>query len=157
MRALRLAAAVAAAAPLAACFVPLERGRVMEARIQKLEVDNEEQGRRIEDQQRLVKERVAAVDRKLVEVQQKIDELNQAARRSGADLGVSLSRLQDEFAKAKGDLEVEQHKLADVEKGLAALRADTEGKLASMKGAGALDAFEARQRVAALPRPDDRA
>ena len=156
MRALRLAA-VLVAAPLAGCFVPLERGRVMEARIQKLEVDNEEQGRRIEDQQRLVKERVAAVDRKLAEAQQKIDELNQAARRSGADLGVSLSRLQDEFAKAKGELEVEQHKLGELEKGLAALRSDTEGKFASMKGSGALDAYEARQRAAALPRADDRA
>jgi TolA-binding protein len=157
MRALRLAAAVAAAAPLSACFVPLERGRVMEARIQKLEVDDEEQSRRIEDQQRLVKERVAAVDRKLVEVQQKIDELNQAARRSGADLGVSLSRLQDDFSKAKGELEVEQHRLDELDKGLAALRSDTDGKFASLKGAGALDAYEARQRAAALPRPDDRA
>jgi tol-pal system protein YbgF len=141
---------------LSSCFVPLERGRMMEARIQKLEVDNVEQNRRIEEQQRAVKERVATVDRKIVEVQQKIDELNQAARRSGADLGVGLSRLQDEFARAKGELEVEQHRLAELDKALAALKADTDGRFAALKGAGALDTFEARQKAAGLGRPDDR-
>jgi TolA-binding protein len=129
----------------------------MEARIQRLEVQGVEQQRTMDEQKEVVRERVAKVDQKIQEVQAKIDELNQAARRSGADLGVQLGRLQDEFAKVKGDLEVARHELAGVEKGLAALETKTEGRFAALKGAGALDEYEAKQKLATLPRGDDKA
>jgi TolA-binding protein len=129
----------------------------MEARIQRLEVQNVEQQRSLEAERQAVRERVEKVDQKIREVQQKIDELNQAARRSGADLGVSLSRLQDEFARVKGDLEVAQHRLGEIDKAVGALRTDTDARFAALKGQGAMDAYEARQRISALPRPDDKA
>jgi tol-pal system protein YbgF len=155
-RALRAAAALAAL-PLAACFVPVEKGRQMEARIQRLEVQNVEQQRTLEEQRQAVRERVEKVDQKIKEVQAKIDELNQAARRSGADLGVTLSKLQDEFAKVKGELEVAQHRLGELDKAVGGLRADTDARFTALKGQGALDAYEARQRIAALPKQDDKA
>ena len=142
---------------LAGCWVPLERGRQMEVRLQQLEEQNVEQRRRLDEQRELVRERVARVDQKIVEVQTKIDELNRAARRSGADLGVSLQHLQDEFAKLKGGIEVEQHRLGAIEKNLDALRTESEGRFAALRGAGALDTFEAKQRLATLQRPDDKA
>jgi TolA-binding protein len=129
----------------------------MEARIQRLEVQNVEQQRSLETERQAVRERVEKVDQKIREVQQKIDELNQAARRSGADLGVSLSRLQDEFARVKGDLEVAQHQLGEIDRAVGALRTDTDARFAALKGQGAMDAYEARQRIAALQRPDDKA
>ena len=154
-------AGVAAAALLvgstAGCFVPIEKGREMEARIQRLEVQNVEQQRSLEAERQAVRERVERVDQKIREVQQKIDELNQAARRSGADLGVSLSRLQEEFARVKGDLEVAQHRLGEIDKSVGTLRSDTDARFAALKGQGAMDAYEARQRIAALPKPDDKA
>lgn len=156
-RALRLAAAALLVAPAAACFVPIEKGREMEARIQRLEVQNVEQQRSLEAERQAVRERVEKVDQKIREVQQKIDELNQAARRSGADLGVTLSRLQDDFARTKGDLEVAQHRLDQIDRGVTALRTDTDARFAALKGQGAMDAYEARQRIAALPKPDDKA
>jgi tol-pal system protein YbgF len=152
----RLALALAVL-PLAACFVPMEHGRRMDARIQRLEVQNVEQQRTLEEQRELVRDRVEKVDQKIREVQGKIDELNQAARRSGADLGVTLARLQDEFAKVKGELEVAQHRLAEVDRAVGGLRADTDARFTALKGQGALDAYEARQRIAALPRQDDKA
>jgi TolA-binding protein len=151
-----LPAAALVAAGLAGCWVPIERGRQMEARIQRLEVQNVEQGRTLEEQREVVRERVAKVDQKIQEVQVKIDELNQVSRKSGANLAVELGRLQDDFARVKGDLEVAQHRLAEVEKGLGALDGKTEGRFAALKGAGALDEHEARQKLAALPRADDR-
>jgi tol-pal system protein YbgF len=156
VREARLLLAALAAAGLAGCWVPIERGRLMEARIQKLEVQSVEQQRGFDEQKEVVRERVAKVDQKIQEVQAKIDELNQAARRSGADLGVQLGRLQDDFSRVKGDLEVAQHKLAEVEKGIAALDQKTEGRFAALKGAGALDEFEARQRMSAIPRGDEK-
>jgi TolA-binding protein len=150
----------ALAAPLALLAlsgcVSLEKGRQMEARLQKLEVQNVEQQRGLEEERAALRERVAKVDVKIAEVQQKIDELNRAARRSGADLGVSLQRLQEDFQKERGELEVEQHRLAELEKGLATFRSDTDGRFAALKGAGALETFEARQRLATLQRPDDK-
>jgi tol-pal system protein YbgF len=147
---------LASVAALSGCWVPIERGRQMEARIQRLEVENVEQRRKLDEQRELLRDRVAKADQKIREVQTKIDELNQAARRSGADLGVSLNNLQDEFARVKGDLEVSQHRLDTVEKSLKAIDADTESRFAALKGQGALDAHEARQKIQALPRGDDK-
>ncbi len=152
----RLAAALLVL-PLAACFVPLEKGRQMEARIQRLEVQNVENERALDEQRQAYRERMERVDQKLKEVQAKLDELNQASRRSGADLGVTLTRLQDEVAKLRGELEVDQHKLGEVDKAATALRTDTDARFAALKGQGAMDAYEARQKIAALKRPDDKA
>ncbi len=148
------------AAPLALALlggcVSIEKGRLMEARLQRLEVQNVEQQRRFEEQREIVRERVAKADQKIAEVQTKIDELNRAARRSGADLGVTQQRLQEEFGRQKGELEVQQHKLEQIDKALGDLRTDTDGRFAALKGAGALDTFEARQRLSTLQRPDDK-
>jgi TolA-binding protein len=149
-------AAPAVALALSGCWVPLERGDLMEQRITKLEADSADNARRIEEQQKQVKDRVAAIDKKIAEAQQKIDELNQAARRSGADLGVSVTRLQDDVARAKGDLEVEQHKLGQVEQALADLQQSTEKKFTALRGKGALDEADAKELVASLPRQDDK-
>jgi TolA-binding protein len=142
---------------LGGCWVPLERGRQMESRLHRLEAQSSDQERRLEEQRELVRDRVAKADQKIAEVQTKIDELNRAARRSGADLGVTLGQLQGEFAKVKGDLEVEQHRLGEMEQQLSALKTETDGRFAAIRGAGALDSFEARRRIGELPKPDDRA
>jgi tol-pal system protein YbgF len=128
----------------------------MEARIQRLEDESTDAARQLEEQRALVKDRVAKLDQKLLEVQQKIDELNKASRRSGADLAVGLNRLQEDYTRVKGDLEVEQHKLGELEKGLGELKTETDGRFAALKGAGALDEFEARRRAQSLDRPDDK-
>ncbi len=139
------------------CWVPLERGRLMQASIDQLDQDQQELKRRLDEEHAVVKDRVAKVDAKIVEVQKKIDELNHAARRSGADLAVNQTKLQDDLAKTRGDLEVEQHRLGELEKTLADLKAETDGKLAALKGAGALDEYEARRKAQSLAKPDDRA
>jgi tol-pal system protein YbgF len=150
VRILPRAAALAAAASVAGCWVPLERGRQLEARVQRLEVQGEEQ-------RTVFRERIAKADQKIQEVQTKIDELNQAARRSGADLGVQLTKLADELTRVKGELEVATHDLDTLERSLGALDTKTEGRFAAIRGTGALEEYEAKQRLAALPKGDDRA
>jgi TolA-binding protein len=153
----RAALLVPLCAALGACFVPLERGRQMELRLDRLEADSTDASKRLDEQRVVFKDRIAKVDAKLAEAQKKLDELNQSARRSGADLSVGLDRVREDLARIRGDLEVEQHKLGQVEKSVEKLRTDTEGRLAALKGAGALDEFEARKRIAALENPDDKA
>lgn len=151
-------AAVRLAAPallllLAGCWVPLERGRQMDARIARLEVETREQARTIDE---LVKEKLAQVDRKLAEVQQKLDELNTVSRAKGADLGVQVGRLQEELRILRGDLETQQHQLGQVDAALKAGLKELDVRLESLKGTGALDEAQARQRLADLGRPDDK-
>jgi TolA-binding protein len=150
------AAALALVLPVAltGCWVPIERGRQMEARLQRLEVESREQARVLEEQ---VKDKIAQVDRKLKEVQGKLDELNTVARAKGADLGVAVGKLQEELTRVKGDLEAQAHQLAQLDQAVQGLSKETETRLASLKGTGALDEAMARQKLADLPRPDDRA
>jgi len=136
------------------CWVPLERGRQMDARIARLEVETREQARQLDEQ---VKEKIALVDRKLKEVQGKLDELNTVARAKGADLGVAVGKLQEELVRVKGDLEAQAHQLAQLDQAVQAVSKETDTRLASLKGTGALDEAMARQRLADLPRADDRA
>jgi len=150
-------AVLGALAALAGCFVPLERGRQMELRIDRLEADADDASKRLDEQRSVFKDRIAKVDAKLAEVQKKLDELNRSARRSGADLSVGLDKVKEDVARLRGDLEVEQHRLQEAEKAVDKLRSDTEGRLAALKGAGALDEYEARKKIAALEKPEDRA
>jgi TolA-binding protein len=139
-----------------ACWVPLERGEIMDSRLDKLEATTDAQSKRIDDLRRSIEEQEKAVRDRVAAVDKKIAELNQAARRSGADLGVSVSRIQDDLAKAKGDLEVEQHKLGELEQRLADLQQNTDSRFAALRGRGALDEAEAKQLIEALPRQDDK-
>lgn len=154
---MRTVSVLALALLLPACWVPLERGRQMEGRINALEAAQADHARRLEEQQKLIQGRVAAADRKIAEVQAKIDELNQAARRSGADLGVQQARLADEVAKLRGELEVARHDLSELDKQVAAYKARTEKRFAGLAGKGALDEVNAQERLDALPNKDDRA
>jgi TolA-binding protein len=126
----------------------------MDARIARLEVETREQARELGDQ---VRASIAQVDRKLQEVQAKLDELNTTARAKGADLGVAVGRLQEELTRLRGDLEVQQHRLGQLDAEVKSGARETEARLAALKGTGALDEAMARQKLADLPRPDDRA
>ncbi len=136
------------------CWVPLERGRQMDARIARLEVETREQARVLDEQ---VRDKIGQVDRKLKEVQAKLDELNTSARAKGADLGVAVGRLQEELTRLRGDLEVQQHLLGQLDAAVKSGAKETEVRLAALKGTGALDEAVARQRLSELARPDDRA
>ncbi len=151
---MRRLAAPALLLALTGCWVPLERGRLLEARVQRLEVETKEQQQELDTQ---IRERISLVDKKLREVQVKLDELNTVARAKGADLGVAVTRLGEELARLKGDLEAQQHNLALLQQQVAETSQSTETRLASLKGTGALDEAMARQKLAELSKPDDRA
>jgi tol-pal system protein YbgF len=139
------------------CWVPVERGQQMEERIQRLEDENSLVQKQLEEQRAVVRERVAKADQKIAEVQRKLDELNAAAHRSGADLAVSQDKLQDTVTRLKGQVEEEQHKLAELDEALAALKTDTDGRFTALKGAGALEEWESKRKAAELKRPADKA
>ena len=151
---MRRLAAPALLLAVTGCWVPLEKGRLLEARVQKLEVETKEQQQELDVQ---IRERISLVDKKLREVQVKLDELNTVSRAKGADLGVAVAKLAEDLTRVKGELEAQQHHLAQLQQQVAESGKETEARLASLKGTGALDEAMARQKIAELPKPDDRA
>jgi tol-pal system protein YbgF len=142
--------------PAAACWVPIERGRQMEERIDRVEEQNRLAGKQMEEQRGVLRERVTEADKKIAEVQRKLDELNTAARRTGADLGVEVDRLREEVARLRGATEEDQHRIQALAQLLEKLRSDMEGRFAALKGAGALEEYEARRKADQLQRPADK-
>lgn len=151
---MRRVAAPALLLAVTGCWVPLEKGRQLEARVQRLEVETKEQAQELDVQ---IREKIALVDKKLREVQIKLDELNTVARAKGADLGVAVNRLGEDLTRVKGELEAQAHNLALLQQQVAEAGKENETRLASLRGTGALDEAMARQKIAELPRPDDRA
>src|SRR5512137_395750 len=94
---------------VSACWVPVDKGRQMDARIQRLEAESATTSQQIEEQRTVVRDRITRVDQKIAEVQKKLDELNTTAHRSGADVVANQDRLQDGLTRMQGQLEEEQH------------------------------------------------
>lgn len=134
---------------VSACWVPTEKGRQMDDRIQRLEAESSANARQIEEQRTAVRDRIARVDKKL-------DELNASAHRTGADVVANQDRQQEEITRLKGQLEEQRHEYQLLEQRLAALQGDTDARFAAMKGAGALEDYEGRKRAEALRRPSDK-
>lgn len=141
----------------AACWVPIERGRQMEERIARVEDESQLAVRQLEEQRGVLRDRVAEADKKIAEVQRKLDELNSAARRTGADLAVEVDKLRDEVARLRGATEEDQHRIQAMAQSLEKLRDDVDGRFAALKGAGALEEYEARRKIGKLQLPTDKA
>jgi TolA-binding protein len=152
---MRGAGVAAALLALAGCWVPVERGRQMESRIADLEVRNEALLRQLEEQRDVLRDRVAKADAKIAEVQKKLDELNTTAHRTGADVVARQDQLQGELAQLRGLVEEAQQRVRDLDQALAASRQETDGRFAALRGAGALDQYEARRKIEALKKPSE--
>jgi tol-pal system protein YbgF len=142
---------------LSACWVPVEKGRQMDDRIQRLEAESAATSRQLEEQRTVIRDRIARVDQKIAEVQKKLDELNSSAHRTGADVVANQDRLQESLTQMKGMLEEEQHQLQQVDQRVVKLQSDTDARFAALKGAGALEDYEGRKRAEAIKRPADKA
>jgi tol-pal system protein YbgF len=140
----------------AACWVPAEKGRQLETRLSRLEGENDLNAKQLDEQRAVVRERVAQADAKIAEVQRKIDELNATAHRSGADLSVSQDQLKEEVTRLKGALEEQLHRLEGLEKALAQNKSEVDGRFAALRGAGALEEWEAKKKVEGLKRPTEK-
>ncbi len=100
--------ALTLASALAGCFYPAGRGKLMEERMSKVEQDRDD----------LTAELAAArgkIDEKIAEVSKALEELERAARRSGADLGIQFDRSLNELGSLRGQLEQALFRLEQLE------------------------------------------
>ena len=126
----------------ASACVSLGKGHSMEARIDRLEGESDAAARKLDEQGAAVRK--------------KIEELNAASHRTGADLAVNQDRLTDEVRRLSGSLEELSHRLDTLEAALAQQKSDTDARFAALKGAGALQEYEAKKKAEQLKRPTDK-
>lgn len=97
------------------CFYPAERGRMLEARADKLEANDLELGQSLREQR-------AKLDEQVLEVGRAMEKLDRATRRTGADTGVQVEQMQSDLSQLRGQLEETVHKLRQLEAALAQLK-----------------------------------
>lgn len=95
------------------CFFPADRGQLLETRVDTLKAENqklEAQLKRTEDELTKTTEQLQAA----------LDQLDKASRTTGANIGVKVDSTLQDVAELRGQLEAQQHRLAELEAKLAA-------------------------------------
>ena len=126
---------------LAGCYSP-EKGKMLELRVDKLTQDNETLQAELKAQGAKLSESLPRVDQKVAEVTKALEGLDQAARRSDADIGVQLQKVVEDLATLRGQVDAYSHQLDQLQTQV--------NSLTGVPGAKAAPA------AADIPRPADK-
>jgi tol-pal system protein YbgF len=99
-----------AAGLLAGCYSP-EKGKMLELRVDKLSQDNEALKAELKAQSDKLSESLPRVDQKVAQVTKALEGLDQASRRSDADIGVQLQKVVEDMATLRGQVDAYVHQL----------------------------------------------
>ncbi|MBU8900738.1 tol-pal system protein [Corallococcus sp. H22C18031201] len=147
---------VALLASLPGCFYPADRGRALEAKVDKLSADNV----RMEAELKEARDQLAAtlpkIDEKVTEVTQALQSLDTAARRKDADIGIQLQKTMEDLAQLRGMVETYLYKIGELETALNKSSEDTNQKLLALQGTDAVKEAEAKKKAEELKRPADK-
>ncbi len=119
---------------LPGCYTS-EKGYQLELRVDKLSSDNEALRAQLKGQEDKLNESLPRVDQKLAEVQKALDGLDQAARRSDADIGVQLQKVVEDMATLRGQVDAYVHQLDQLQTEVSALPGVQAAKPAQPAGA----------------------
>ena len=145
-------ASAAALALLPGCIYPADRGRLLEARVDRLEGENQH----LRDElQKTREEMLPKIDAKIAEVTRALETLDRAARRTGADTAVQVQKNIEDIAALRGQLEQQLFELAQVRSSLEKLDEQTEAKVLEMLGPEAQKSWQARRKLQELERPSE--
>jgi tol-pal system protein YbgF len=126
-----------------ACWYPGDRGQVLEERVDRLANDNQDLKKALVDAQ----EKFAKAQKRLEDT---LEQLDKAARRSDADIGIQMQKTVEDVAALRGQVETYQYKVAELESALKS----AQDKL-DAKAAAADPALAEKKKADAIKRPDD--
>jgi len=141
---------VVLAMAMTGCFYPAERGKLLEAKVDRLTAENESLQTQLKEQQTKLVEKI---DAKIAEVQTALEGLDKAARRTDADIGVQLQKTMEDLAQLRGQTETYLHKLGVVETELKRIDEESAKKLTELQGKEAVKQAEAQKKADELERP----
>jgi TolA-binding protein len=153
MRRLVLFALLAA---LPGCFYPADRGKALEARVEKLDADNAQLRAELKEAREQLAATLPKIDEKVAEVTAALKGLDNASRRSSADIGVQMQKTVEDLAQLRGQVETYLYKINELETAIARNAEESDKKLLALKGPDAMKEAEARQKAQTLERPTDK-
>jgi tol-pal system protein YbgF len=127
-----------------ACFYPGDRGTMLEERVDKLAANNTELKRALADSQ----EKFANAQKRLEDT---LEQLDKAAHRSDADIGIQMQKTVEDVAALRGQVETYQYKVAELETALKSAQDALDNKAAAANP----DATAAKKKSDDTKRPDD--
>ncbi len=145
-------------APLGGCFYPAERGKMMEERLDKLEVTNRELEEALRRQKERLEAQIPKLDEKVKEVEGALSLLDKAARRTGADIGVQMEQVMQDLNSLRGQVEAYQHRIDELDQALKLIK-EKEAKVAAAaadKADKADKSDEGKKAVEAVEKPTDK-
>jgi len=131
--------------PLAGCFYPADRGRLVELRLDKMDGT----AARLEQSLKASESKQAETVSK---VQTALEGLDKAAHRSDADIGIQLQKTVEDLASLRGMVETYQYKVTELETQLKAAREELSKKATDVE---ATKQVEAKKKAEELKRPEE--
>jgi tol-pal system protein YbgF len=147
---------VALLASLPGCFYPADRGRALEAKVDKLGGDNARLEAELKEARAQLASTLPKIDEKVAEVTKALDSLDTASRRKDADVGVQLQKNVEDLAQLRGQVETYLYKITELETALNKSSEDTNQKLLALQGTEAVKEAEAKKKAEELHRPTDK-
>lgn len=147
-------ALIVAAALFCGCY-PIDRGKALETRVEKLEGENHALRDELQKTKADLDATLPRIDEKIAEVSRALQTLDKASRRSDADASVLLQKNVEDVATLRGQMETYLHQLEELRAQVQTQQADTEQKLMQMMGPDAVKAWQARKKLEELERPAD--
>jgi tol-pal system protein YbgF len=141
---------------LPGCFYPADRGKLLEARVDKLSAETAQLQAELKQTRDQLASTLPLIDTKVAEVTRALQSLDNASRRSGADIGVQLQKTVEDLAQLRGQVETYLFKIGELEGALAKTSEATDKRLLELKGEAALKEAEARKKAEELQRPTDK-
>ncbi len=141
---------------LSGCFYPADRGRALEAKVDRLESDNSQLVTQLKETEARLSATLPKMDEKVAEMARAMESLDKASHRSDADIGIQLQKTVEDLAQLRGQVETYLFKINELESGLKKNGEDTERRLTELQGAEAVKAAEAKKKADELKRPDDK-
>jgi tol-pal system protein YbgF len=153
---MRRLALIALPLAISGCFYPADRGRTLEARIEKLDATQAQLQAELTQTREQLAATLPLIDEKIAEVTKALQSLDTASRRTGADIGIQLQKTVEDLSELRGQVETYLYKIGELEAALAKTSQDTEKRLLALKGDEALKEAEARKKAEELKRPTDK-
>jgi tol-pal system protein YbgF len=137
---------------LPGCFYPADRGRALEAKVDRLGAETAQMQAELKEAREQLAATLPKIDEKVAEVTKALQGLDTAARRKDADIGVQLQKSVEDLAQLRGQVETYLHKITELETALG----EQDKKLIAVQGADAVKEAEAKKKAEELQRPADK-
>lgn len=137
---------------LPGCFYPADRGRALEAKVDRLGAETAQLQAELKEAREQLGATLPKIDEKVAEVTKALQGLDTAARRKDADIGIQLQKSVEDLAQLRGQVETYLHKITELETALG----EQDKKLVAFQGAEAVKEAEAKKKAEELQRPADK-